>query len=171
LASCAGGVTVSHQYLAQRGVPGHADFAVTQGATPVVMANNPFPPLTVAAALQKNNPRPLLFTTEPPASLNGGYRVLLSFGGLPAGSGLHVCRQPLAVGQPVAASATPPTTTSVYGAFCLGPALLSEAVAVAPHVDSPSDPHFARLMGDLLAALMPMHDPYETNRSWCIQPC
>lgn len=170
LSACESGVTVSQTYLAQRGVPGHADYAATQGATPVVMLNQPFPPLTVAAAMQKNNPRPLLFTTEPPASLQGGYRVLLAFGGRPAG-GLYVCREPLAA-APAAATATPSADTSVYGAFCLGPALLSEAVASTPRIDSPADPRFGRMMGDLLSALMPMHELHEGNRSWCVkQPC
>lgn len=162
LAGCAGGVTVTRNYIPQRGVPGHADYAVALGATPVVMLDNPFPPPAVLAALQKNNPRPHQFTAEPPASLEGGYRVLVAFDRLPAG-GLGVCRGPFTAGAPAAAPAGAPTTTRVYGAFCLGPVLLSEAVATSPRISAPEDPLFARLMGDLIVALMPSRDPYDSG--------
>jgi len=167
LAACAGSVSVSRNYIPQAGVPGHADYAATRGPTPVVMLNNPFPPPTIVAALQKNNPRQhLVFTTDPPASLAGGYRVLLAFDGMPAGD-LQVCQ-----GPPAAAPNADPAraSTSVYAAFCLGPRLLSEAVATAPKFDSERDPGLARLMGDLLVAIMPSRDPHETGSSRCFRP-
>lgn len=170
LAACADGVSVSHNYIPQHGVPRHADYAAALGPTPVVMPNAPFPPPTVVAAMHKNNPRHhLVFTTDPPANLAGGYRVLLTFDFRPAGD-LRVCQQPPVV--PAAASEPPArAATRVYAAFCLGPALLSEAVATAPRLESPRDPRFSRLMGDLLAALMPQREPHEGGMSRCFPPC
>jgi hypothetical protein len=169
---CANEVSVSRNYIPQRGVPGHADYAKALGPVPVVMLNSPFAPPTVVAALQRNDPRRHQFTTDPPSSLEGGYRILLGFDRFPPG-GLYVCRGPLTEGAPAATPqpAQRPTSTSIYGAFCLGPALLSEAVATAPRVDSPDDPRFARLMGDLLTALMPFRDPYDNPGNRCFPPC
>lgn len=169
LTACASGVSISRNYIPQRGVPGHADYAATQGMTPVVMLNSPYPAPAVLAALQKNNSRPLVLTSDPPANLKGGYRVLLAFGQIPTG-GLYVCREPFGAGASAPAPATA-ATTSVYGAFCLGPALLSEAVATTSRIDSATDPRLSRLMGDLLTALMPYRDPYDNSRGWCVQPC
>lgn len=158
LGACADGVSVSHTYIPQRGVPGHAQYAAAQGPTPVVVRNTPIPPPMIVAALQKNNSRQdMVFTTDPPASMAAGYRVLLSFDDMPAG-GLQICREPLAAAAAPTAGAAPPATTSVYGAFCLGPVLLSESVVMSPRLDSPRDPRLARLMGDLLAAIMPAHE-------------
>jgi hypothetical protein len=158
LTACASGVSVSHTYIPQRGVPGHAQYAAAQGPTPVIVRNTQIPPPAIVAALQKNNSRQdLVFTTDPPASLAAGYRVLLSFDDMPAG-GLHVCREPLAAAPPATAGAATPVSTSVYGAFCLGPVLLSESVVTAPRLDSPRDPRLGRMMGDLLAAIMPAHE-------------
>lgn len=163
LAACTNDVTVTHNYIPQRGVPGHADYAAALGPVPVVMANSPYPPPAVLAALSTHNSRPHVFTASPPASLEGGYRLILAFNQR-AAAGLYVCRGPFRSGAPAAAPAPgtpPPTTTSVYGAFCLGPSLLSEAIATAPRVERPDDPMFARQLGDLLSALMPYRDPYE----------
>lgn len=169
LAACTSGVSITHNYIPQRGVPGHADYAATQGMTPVIMLNSPYPSPAVLAALQKNNPRPLVFTSDAPASLKGGYRVLLAFEPMPTG-GLYVCREPFETGASATARATA-STTNVYGAFCLGPALISEAVASSPRIDAPNDPRLSRLMGDLLSALMPYRDPYDNSRGWCVKPC
>jgi len=158
LAACAeGGVSVSHTYLPQRGVPGHADYAASLGPTPVVVRNSEFPSPTVVAALQQNSSRRhLVFTTEPPSSLSQGYRVLVSFDDRPSGD-LHVCREPLGA-APMTTGAAPRAATSVYGAFCLGPNLLSEAVVSAPRLEAPRDARLARVMGDLLSAIMPAHE-------------
>ena len=159
LGACAGGVSVSHTYIPQRGVPGHAQYAAAQGPTPVVVRNTPIPAPVIVAALQKNSSRPdLVFTTDPPPSLTAGYRVLLSFDRLSAG-GLQVCRESPAP-VPIAADARGATSqnTSVHGAFCLGPVLLSESVVTAPRLESPRDPRLTRMMGDLLAAIMPAHE-------------
>lgn len=156
LASCADGVWVSRQYIPQRGVPGHADYAAALGPTPVVLVNSPFPPAEVIAALGRNDPRPHQFTADPPPSLEGGYRLVLAFDADPARS--QGCRTAPPGATPPAA---PPARTSVHGLFCLGPALLSEAVATAPRIQSSGDPLFARLLGDLLSAMMPYRDPHE----------
>lgn len=162
LASCAGGVTVSHQYLAQRGVPGHADFAAALGETPVVILNSPVAAPDLLEALRSNDPRRHRFTAEPPPSADRGYRIVLMFDAMP--SGPHGCRLPAQTAPSASAARTGATrdTMSVYGAFCLGPVLLSEAVATAPRLQSASDPLLRRLLGDLLTAIMPFRDPYET---------
>jgi hypothetical protein len=152
-------VQVSRHYVPQRGVSGHADYAAALGPIPVVMLNSSFAPADVVTALQRNDPRPHRFTADPPASLAGGYRVVLAFGGIPADS--SACRGPLQSAPPAPAGAAAADTTSVYGAFCLGPTLLSEAVAATPRVGSGGDPRLARLLGDLLSALMPYRDPYD----------
>jgi hypothetical protein len=168
LSACAGEVSITHNEVPRAGVPSHADYAASLGPTPVVMLNNPFPPATVVAALQRNNARQhLVFSTDPPASLKGGYRVLLAFDGIPGG-GMQVCRDPFGSDTPPAARLSP---TSVYGAFCLGPTLLSEAVASAPRLGGPTDPRLGRVMGDLLVALMPLRDPHQNSRGLCVQPC
>ena len=162
LGACANAVVVTRNYIPQRGVPGHADYAAALGPVPVVTVNSPFPAPAVLNALLTNDPRRHQFTAEPPATLQGGYRVLLAFD-RPVGGGLHVCRDPFTGSAPAPAPAAAPTRISVYGAFCLGPALLSEAVATAPRITTPDDPRLARLMGDLLIALMPFRDPYDNG--------
>lgn len=169
LTACASEVAVTHNYIPQMGVPGHADYAASRGLTPVMIANSPYPVPAVLVALQRNNPRPLLFTSDPPVSLAGGYRVLLTFDGLPqGGGGLNVCRDPFTAAP---SPGVPQNQTSVYGAFCLGTRLLSEAVVMSGPIGSPTDPRFSRLMGDLLSALMPFRDPHGDNRGLCIQNC
>lgn len=159
LAACTSGVQITRDYIPQSGVPSHADYAAARGPTPVVMMNSPAPPAHILAALRANDPRRHRFTAEPPASLDGGYRIVLAFGGVPAGP--HGCRASLQAISPDIRAGTP-SGLSVYAAFCLGPVLLSEAVATARHVRSAADPAFARLMGDLLNAIMPYRDPHET---------
>jgi hypothetical protein len=156
LAACVDGVQVSRQYIPQRGVPGHADYAAALGPVPVVMLNSPFPPAEVLAALRKNDPRRHQFTADPPASLDGGYRVVLAFDAMPAGA--SACRGPLSA---AVASAGNQSRISVYGAFCIGPLLLSEAVATAPRSQPSTDTGLARLLGDLLSAVMPYRDPHD----------
>lgn len=159
LAACSSGVQITRDYIPQSGVPSHADYAAARGPTPVVMLNSPASPADILAALRANDPRRHQFTTEPPASLEGGYRIVLVFGGLPAGP--HGCRASLQAVPPAVRSEAP-SGMSVYGAFCLGQVLLSEAVATALRIQSAADPAFARLMGDLLNAIMPYRDPHES---------
>lgn len=127
--------------------------AGASGALPVVMLDNPFPPPAVLAALQRNNTRPLHFTADPPASLSSGYRLVLTFDESPS----RGCQQPLATSARPAGAA--PTTQRVYGAFCYGPTQISGATASSPQAVSADDPRLGRMMGDLLAALMPYSPP------------
>jgi hypothetical protein len=160
--ACANGVQISREYIPQGGVPGHADFTAALGETPVVILNSPVPASDLLEALRSNDPRRHRFTAEPPPSADRGYRIVLMFDAMP--SGPHGCRAP-AQNVPSANAARADvtrSTTSVYGAFCLGPVLLSEAVATAPRLQSASDPLLRRLLGDLLTAIMPFRDPHET---------
>lgn len=170
LAACAdGGVMISHHDVPRAGVPSHADYAASLGPTPVVMRNNPFHPATVVAALQRHNPRPnLVFSMDPPASLKGGYRVLLAFDEAPQ-AGPRMCRDAFE-SEDALPGAAAAGTTRIYGAFCLGPTLLSEAVATTPPIGAPSDPRLGRAMGDLLVALMPLRDPHQNSRGLQIRP-
>ncbi len=171
LAACADGVSVSYKHIPVRGVPGHADYAAAQAPTPVVIRNAEFPSPTVVAALHRNNPRQhLIFSTEPPASIESGYRLLLTFDGRPTG-GPQACREPVAAGAPAATAPRDParSSTSVYGVFCLGPTLLSEAMASGPRLDSAADSRLPRLLGDLLSALMPTNDPFEGSADRCFK--
>lgn len=158
LAACASEVRITREYIPQAGVPGHADYAAARGKLPVVILNGPAPAVDVLAALRANDPRRHQFTTELPASLDGGYRIVLAFGEVPPGP--HGCRlSPDAA--PNVARAEAPAGMSVYAAFCLGPVLLSEAVATA-RIQSAADLGFMRLMGDLLSAIMSYRDPHES---------
>lgn len=159
LSACEG-VTISQQYFPQSGVPSHADYAASLGPTPVLMRNSPAPPASVIAALQQNNPRQkMAFTSEPLASGSSGYRVLLAFDE-PAAGGMQICRDSF-TGAAATANAA---TTRVYGAFCVGTMLLSEATATAPRLSGPTDPLLARIMGDLVLALMPANDHHQNSR-------
>lgn len=170
LAACADSVSVSYTYIPVRGVPGHADYAATQAPTPVVIRNTEFPPPTIVAALHKNNPRQnLIFSTDPPAGIDSGYRLLLTFDGRPAG-GPQACREPFTASAPETPQRSPArSTTSIYGIFCVGPTLLSEAMATGPRLDSASDSRLPRLMGDLLSALMPKNETHEGSDSRCFR--
>ncbi len=173
LAACADGVSVSYKHIPVRGVPGHADYAATQAPTPVVIRNAEFPPPAIVAALHRNNPRQhLIFSTYPPASIERGYRLLLTFDDRPIG-GPQACRESAAAGAPAAATPRNParSSTSVYGVFRLGPTLLSEAMASGPRLDSAADSRLPRLMGDLLSALMPTNDPVDGSTDRCFRGC
>lgn len=162
LVACATGVQISREYVPQAGVPGHADYAAALGATPVVILNSPVLPRDVLDALRSNDPRRHRFTAEPSPSADQGYRIVLIFDAPP--SGPHGCRAPAQNAPSASAARIDATgnTISVYGAFCLGSVLLSEAVATAPRLQSASDPTLRRLLGDLLTAIMPFRDPHET---------
>lgn len=153
LAGCGNGVAVSRTHYTQLGIPSHVELAAAQGPTLVNLHHSPFADPQVLEAMRIHNPRPYMtYSTAGPGGLYA-YRIVLGFGSRPPGGSADcsVFNQP--VGAP------PAGKTEMYGAFCLGNTLLSEASARAPTIQSPNDPAFYRMTGDLLAALLPIHDP------------
>jgi hypothetical protein len=153
LAGCASGVAVSRTHYTQLGIPSQVELAAAQGPTLVNLHHSPFPDQAVLAAMRVHNPRPYMTYSTAEAGGPYPYRIVLGFGSRPPG-GSADCR---VFSQPAAPA--PAGKTEMYGAFCLGNQLLSEASAVAPAVKSADDPAFARLTGDLLSALLPIRDP------------
>jgi hypothetical protein len=153
LAGCGNGVAVSRTHYTRLGIPADVELAAAQGPTLVNLYRSPFPDPDVMAAMRAHNPRPHMSYSTAATGGPYPYRIVLGFGSRPAG-GSADCR---VFNQP--AGPAPAGKTEMYGAFCLGDQLLSEASAVAPEIKSAGDPAFARLTGDLLAALLPMRDP------------
>jgi hypothetical protein len=129
---------------------------------PVVIARDPFPgdsaDAAAIAAMQHRNPGPpITFASAGvPASAPAPYRIIVAFGAPPVSG----CAAPAASTLRMA-----PDRTDVSAVFCLGNRVLSEATVSGPHVQGPDDPQLARLMQDLLSALMPASDPASQNGS------
>lgn len=158
LTGCADGVAVSRTHYTQLGIPSHVELAASQGPTLVTLYRSPFADEQVTAAMRVHNPRPYMsYSTAVPGGTSG-YRIVLGFGGRPTGGSADcsVFSQP--------PQAAPAGRTEMFGAFCLGNQLLSEASATAPVVTSADDPAFARLLGDLLEAVLPIRDPLAYQR-------
>ncbi len=141
-------------------MPSHVQYAAADGPVPVTVYNDPFPGAdndkSVVAAMQGRNPGPPLRFIEAGAGLNkAGYRVIIAFDSPP------FSRCAAAPPPP----AHPADRTNVSAAFCIGDQILSDAVASGGPADTPQDPRFARLMQDLLSALLPYYDPSSQNQS------
>lgn len=165
LAGCTEGVAVSRTYYTRIGIPSHVELAASQGPTLVNLYRNPFPDAEVIAALRIHNPRPYMAFSTAAGSGPYPYRVVLGFGSRPPGGSADCRVFEQAPGPP------PAGQTEIFGAFCLGDQLLSEASARAPSVTSADDPAFARMTGDLLLALLPIHDPFEYQRRCRLHFC
>jgi hypothetical protein len=147
LAGCAGGVT-TQAYVVSRDMRGHVDYATAHGPTQVVLHSSPFDTAAVVAAMQGRNPgAPMTFGTGPSPQ---NYRVLVLFGLWPAA---NPCQTPAPAFPPAGGGGT-----QVSAVFCIGQTEISEARASTGPIASAQDPHFARLMQDLLSALMPYND-------------
>ncbi|HEX9464263.1 MAG TPA: hypothetical protein VGB82_16820 [Alphaproteobacteria bacterium] len=157
LAGCSDQGTTTHSFVYAHDIPGHVQYAAANGPVPVAIFRDPFPNdpanAAVLAAMQHRNPGPpVTFVNATSAPGSGAYRVIVAFG-TPRVAG---CRAP-------AASAPAPEGTDVSAAFCTGDHLISEAWASGGRIDTAEDPRFARLMQDLLSALMPYNDPSLNN--------
>ena len=153
LMGCTDGVAVSRTHYTQLGIPSHVELAAARPPVLVALHRSPFADTQVLEAMRVHNPRPYMsFATAAPGG-SEGYRIVLGFGARPPGGSADcsVFSQP--------AGPSPAGKTEMYGAFCLGNTLLSEASAIAPTITTPYDPAFARLTGDLLLALLPIRDP------------
>jgi hypothetical protein len=129
---------------------------------PVVIARDPLPgdsaDAAAIAAMQHRNPGPPITfaSAAAPASVRAPYRIIIAFGTPPVSGCATPAASDLRMG---------PGRTDVSAAFCLGTRVLSEATASGPRVQGPDDPQLARLMQDLLSALMPASDPSSQNGS------
>jgi len=146
-------------------VPSHVQYAAADGPLPVTIFNDPFPgpdnDTGVIAAMQGRNPGPpLTFIAAGPGANMAGYRIILAFDA-PAFSRCGAAPPPPSPSP----AARPPARTRISAAFCLDNRILSDASADAGAIATPQDPHFARLIQDLLSALLPYYDPSSQNQS------
>ena len=75
LGACADGGTATRNYVFNRDLRGHIQYAAYVGPTQAVIHNSPFDSAAVIAAMQQRNPGPPLTFGTGPSSAN--YRVLL----------------------------------------------------------------------------------------------
>lgn len=158
LAGCTGGGVTTHSYVFNHDVRGHVEYAASHGPTQAVIYNSPIESAAVISAMQGRNPGPPL-TFVAAAADAPGYRVVISFGPSPAGVD-EFCRTSNVPPRPL-----PSGRTEAAAVFCIGGTILSEASASADRIESSQDPRLARLMQDLLSALMPYNDPLYMNDS------
>lgn len=155
LAGCGDRGTTTHSFVYAHDVPGHVQYAAAQGPVPVAIFRDPFPNdpanAAVLAAMQRRNPGPpVTFVNAVSDSGTGGYRVIVAFGTPP----VIGCRTPAP-----SAPAPSPDRTDISAAFCTGDRLISEASASSGRIDAADSARLARLMQDLLSALMPYNNP------------
>ena len=137
-------------------------YAAADGPVPVTIYNDPFPgpenDKAVISVMQGRNPGPPLTFIEAGRGANSaGYRVILAFDSPP----FSRC----GAAPPPQSSARAADRIEISAAFCIGDRILSDATAGTGAIASPQDPHFARLIQDLLTALLPYWDPTSQNQS------
>lgn len=163
LSACDNGVFVNRSEAPTAYSGGYYAWSTAaMGTNQIVVYNSPYPPeQTVISVLnaaharyQSNQYR--FFAGAPIVDWNG-YTVVLAFADGPLGnSNLCVNRdQPL---RPMSAG-----WTSVFAEYCLGPTLVTEASAYTRTVTGPDDPHFAELVGGVIAALFEYRPPPGQN--------
>jgi hypothetical protein len=154
LAACSGdGISVTREQGIVPYVEIHLRYLGSLGAVQTTVLANPFTQdgdgEAVRHVLTSTRVEPYLrYTAARPANDVYGYRLVVAFGGWPAG-GDNYCRNP-----DLSPRAAPAVTTEMHAVLCLGSAPLSEAAARTRRVASPDDPRFARLVSDLLVGLM-----------------
>jgi hypothetical protein len=90
----------------------------------------------------------LQYSPTRPANDPYGYRMVVAFGGWPVG-GDNYCRNTMLAPRPGSAD-----MTEMHMVLCAGSAPLTESAGRTRRITSPDDPRFARLISDLLTALM-----------------
>jgi len=117
------------------------------GSNAVVVRNSPFPDAVVVDALRaRYQSSQYRFTSGPAADWNG-YTVVLGFGTAPVGN-QNLCRNP---NLPLVASTADATT--LFGEYCYGNILVTEAEGRTAAVSGPDDPKLNKLIGDVVAEL------------------
>lgn len=131
----------------------HLRYLGSLGAVQTVVLADPFPQDAsgdaVRRVLSATRIEPYLrYSATRPENDAYGYRMVVAFGGWPVGSD-NYCRNPSLVPRPA-----PAETTEMHMVLCAGTSVLTESAARTRRVGSPDDPRFARLINDLLMALM-----------------
>jgi hypothetical protein len=154
LAACSGnGIVVTREQAIVSSVEIHLRYLGSLGAVETTVLANPFLQDGDSEAVRRvlSNTRispSLRYTATRPANDPYGYRVVVAFGGWPIG-GDNYCRNSNLAPRP-----PPSDKTEMHAVLCIGLAPLSEAAAHTMRIASPDDPRFARMISDLLMALM-----------------
>lgn len=161
LAACAaGGVRVTHPELRSQYSRSEIFYAFDGRDAEVMVNGSPFagaapagPATTAVMNRVPVGPR-TNFTTAPGDSARRPYRVVLAYAPAVAVTGEGLCARPDLPTRPGAGEGT-----SLQGALCHGPNLLSGAYATAGPVDGTDDPRFVELVARLTLALFPVEIP------------
>jgi hypothetical protein len=147
------GIVVTREQAIVPDVEIHLRYLGTLGTVPTTVLANPFPQdkdsEAVVRVLSDTPVRPhLRYSAAPPVSSPTGYRMVVAFGTWPVG-GDSYCRNPSLAPLPA-----PVDTTATHIVLCLGTVTLAESAAHTRRIAAPDDPRLARLLNDLLVALM-----------------
>ncbi len=173
LAGCAaGGVRVTHPELRSQYSRSEMLYAFDGRDAEVVVNGSPFPGAASAARATTGvmNQVPVgprtNFTTEAGDTARRPYRIVLAYAPAVTVTGDGLCARPDLPTRPRAGDGT-----SLQGALCHGPNLLSGAYATAGAVDGPDDPRFAELVARLTLALFPADNPQNGCTPTIIRSC
>jgi hypothetical protein len=162
LASCAN-TTGRFSYVYAEGYTAStAAFAAADGATPVVVRNNPFPGdadgAKFAAAMPTDTYWRFKFVNSRPTP-GFGYRFVVEFGQDPGPGTYSVCATDLPVQTPL-----PPDGATdgipFRAGFCRNGGAISEVAGLAPLASSPGDPAFRNFLANLVSLLTPSIDSH-----------
>lgn len=163
LSACAGdGVRITHPEIRSQYTRSEVLYAFDRRDAEVVVNGSPFANAPAARATTDVMNRVPLgprtnFTTTPGETARRPYRVVLAYAPAVAVTGVGLCARPDMPTRPAGGE-----QTTLQGALCHGPNLLSGAYATAGPVEGPDDPRFAELVARLTIALFPSEHP-ETN--------
>lgn len=172
LCGCTDASVIHHNYYNSAYAPSQVDLASANNPSLAVIRNNPFPEDRdndgVLAAMQgRNLGQRMYFSQTPRPDDKYGYKVILNFGTeSPSGSYAPMTY----VYSECQLRPTPPSTTSdrgnisVFASFCVGDLLLTDASGSIGAATGPDDPHFRRLIGDIMVALTPPYIPHGGHR-------
>ena len=151
----AGGVRITHPELRSQYSRSEVFYAFDRRDAEIVVNGSPFATVPAARPVADVMNRVPLgprtnFTATPGETARRPYRIVLAFAPAVALTGDGLCRQPNLPTRPPGGA-----ETTLQGALCHGPNLLSGAYATAGPVAGPDDPLFIELVARLTTALFP----------------
>jgi len=146
------GIVVTREQAIVPDVEIHLRYLGSLGSVPTSVLANPFPQDSDGEAVRRvlsDTPvRPHLRYSAAPVNDPSGYRMVVAFGRWPVG-GDSYCRNSGLTPLPA-----PMDTTAMHIVLCFGTATLAESAGHTGRIAAPDDPRLARLINDLLVALM-----------------